>query len=111
MGGDGPRPPAAGPSDPAGGFRDDLRPDSGSALVHDPAHGLTVTVRRHLDNAPVPEWRALVQQAGQPPFTGPTGCGPCTPTSAGEPLLVSVRSDGRLLAFGRSRSSAARVPC
>ena len=28
-------------------------------LVLDPAQGLSVTVRRHLDSSPVPEWRVL----------------------------------------------------
>jgi CelD/BcsL family acetyltransferase involved in cellulose biosynthesis len=94
--------PAAGPSDHAEGSATTSAPsDSGLALVHDPAHGLTVTVRRHLDNAPVPEWRALVQQAGQPPFTGPDWLRAVhAHVGRGEPLLVSVRSDGRLLAFG-----------
>ncbi|MEZ0164635.1 GNAT family N-acetyltransferase [Kineococcus sp. LSe6-4] len=75
--------------------------DPGLHLVHDPAHGLSVTVRRHLDHAPVPEWRALAHRAGQPPFTGPDWLRAVhSHLGRGEPLLVSVRRDGRLLAFG-----------
>ncbi|MBB2900208.1 CelD/BcsL family acetyltransferase involved in cellulose biosynthesis [Kineococcus radiotolerans] len=71
------------------------------ALVRDPAHGLSVTVRRGLEGAPVPEWRALAARAGQPPFTGPDWLRAVhTHLGAGEPLLVSVRRDGRLLALG-----------
>jgi CelD/BcsL family acetyltransferase involved in cellulose biosynthesis len=70
-------------------------------LVHDPAHGLTVTARRDLDNAPVPEWRVLATRAGEPPFAGPDWLRAVhTHLGVGEPLLVSVRRDGRLLAFG-----------
>jgi len=70
-------------------------------LVHDPAHGLTVTARRDLDNAPVPEWRVLAARAGESPFTGPDWLRAVhTHLGVGEPLLVSVRRDGRLLAFG-----------
>jgi CelD/BcsL family acetyltransferase involved in cellulose biosynthesis len=73
----------------------------GLVLVHDPAHGLSVTARRGLDGAPVPEWRVLAARAGQPPFTGPDWVRAVhTHLGVGEPLLVSVRRDGRLLAFG-----------
>ncbi|WP_432543636.1 GNAT family N-acetyltransferase [Kineococcus sp. SYSU DK002] len=78
-------------------------PTTGSdlVLVLDPSHGLSVTARRDLDNAPVPEWRALAARAGQSPFTGPDWLRAVhTHLGAGEPLLVSVRRDGRLLALG-----------
>ncbi|WP_432515203.1 GNAT family N-acetyltransferase [Kineococcus sp. SYSU DK001] len=76
-------------------------PGSDLVLVLDPSHGLSVTARRDLDNAPVPEWRALAARAGQPPFTGPDWLRAVhTHLGAGEPLLVSVRRDGRLLALG-----------
>lgn len=70
-------------------------------LVHNPAHGLSVTARRGLDGAPVPEWRVLAARAGQSPFTGPDWARAVHyHLGVGEPLLVSVRRDGRLLAFG-----------
>ncbi|WP_432564569.1 GNAT family N-acetyltransferase [Kineococcus sp. SYSU DK003] len=73
----------------------------GLALVQDPSHGLAVTVRRGLGSAPVPEWRVLAARAGESPFTGPDWLRAVhRHLGAGEPLLVSVRRDGRLLAFG-----------
>ncbi|MEZ0490901.1 GNAT family N-acetyltransferase [Kineococcus sp. TBRC 1896] len=92
--------PAVGASDvPRGAVT--ASSDPGLALVLDPAHGLSVTVRRHLDSAPVPEWRVLVQQSGHSPFTGPDWLRAVhTHLGRGEPLLVSVRRDGRLLALG-----------
>ncbi|NAZ74869.1 GNAT family N-acetyltransferase [Kineococcus sp. T13] len=70
-------------------------------LVRDPAEGLQVGARRGLAGAPVPEWRVLAARAGQPPFTGPDWLRAVhAHLGAGEPLLVSVRRDGRLLAFG-----------
>lgn len=93
--------PAADASDVPPGSTTSAPSDAGLALVHDPAHGLAVTVRRHLDNAPVPEWRALAQRGGHPPFTGPDWLRAVhAHVGRGEPLLVSVRRDGRLLAFG-----------
>ncbi|WP_380161337.1 GNAT family N-acetyltransferase [Kineococcus sp. R86509] len=80
---------------------EDQRRTDGLALVQDPAEGLSVTVRRGLEGAPVPEWRVLATRAGQPPFTGPDWLRAVhTHLGVGEPLLVSVRRDGRLLAFG-----------
>ncbi|WP_369055956.1 GNAT family N-acetyltransferase [Kineococcus terrestris] len=74
---------------------------SGLALVTDPAEGLRVTVRRELSTAPVPEWRALAAAAGAPPFCGPDWLRAVhTHLGSGDPLLVSVRRQGRLLAFG-----------
>ena len=71
------------------------------ALVRDPSAGLSVTARRGLEGAPVPEWRVLAARAGESPFTGPDWLRAVhTHLGVGEPLLVSVRRDGRLLAFG-----------
>ncbi|MGI4895288.1 MAG: GNAT family N-acetyltransferase [Janthinobacterium lividum] len=71
------------------------------SLVRDPAEGLSVTVRRGLEGAPVPEWRVLAVHAGQSPFTGPDWLRAVhTHLGTGDPLLVSVRRQGRLLAFG-----------
>ncbi|WP_432546799.1 GNAT family N-acetyltransferase [Kineococcus sp. SYSU DK004] len=73
----------------------------GLALVTDPAEGLQVSVRRELASAPVPEWRALAVAAGAPPFCGPDWLRAVhTHLGTGEPLLVSARRQGRLLAFG-----------
>ncbi|WP_205705865.1 GNAT family N-acetyltransferase, partial [Kineococcus indalonis] len=70
-------------------------------LVLDPAEGLQVGVRRTLEGAPVPEWRVLAVHGGHPPFCGPDWLRAVhTHLGAGEPLLVSVRRQGRLLAFG-----------
>ncbi|MCI2239140.1 GNAT family N-acetyltransferase [Paenibacillus sp. TRM 82003] len=74
---------------------------TGLAVVRDPAEGLQVSVRRSLDGAPVPEWRALAVRAGHPPFCGPDWLRAVHEhLGAGEPLLVSVRRQGRLLALG-----------
>ncbi len=101
VGGDGPRPRPPAIRRPRRPVTTSAPSDPGLALVHDPAHGLSVTVRRHLDNAPVPEWRALAHRAGQPPFTGPDWLRAVhAHVGRGEPLLVSVRRDGELLAFG-----------
>ncbi|WP_432491532.1 GNAT family N-acetyltransferase [Kineococcus gypseus] len=71
------------------------------ALVHEPAEGLQVSVRRTLEGAPVPEWRALAVRGGHPPFCGPDWLRAVhTHLGAGEPLLVLVRRQGRLLALG-----------
>ena len=76
-------------------------PASDLELVLDPAQGLDVSVRRDLAGAPVPEWRVLAVAAGQPPFAGPDWVRAVHHhLGTGEPLLVSVRRQGRLLAFG-----------
>ncbi|WP_432484810.1 GNAT family N-acetyltransferase [Kineococcus esterisolvens] len=71
------------------------------ALVRDPSQGLRIGVRRTLEGAPVPEWRVLAHRGGHPPFCGPDWLRAVhTHLGAGEPLLVDVRRQGRLLAFG-----------
>ena len=94
-----PCPPAPGTSSPAA--VPDAAPTAGPTLVRDPAQGLQVTVRRGLAGAPVPEWRVLAVRSGPPPFCGPDWLRAVhTHLGSGEPLLVSVRRQGRLLAFG-----------
>ncbi|MFB9375637.1 GNAT family N-acetyltransferase [Kineococcus gynurae] len=62
---------------------------------------LQVVLRRGLAGAPVPEWRALQVGAGAPPFCGPDWVlAVAAHLGTGEPLLVTVRRQGRLLALG-----------
>ncbi|WP_432535369.1 GNAT family N-acetyltransferase [Kineococcus arenarius] len=86
---------------PRGPVAGDSPDGPGPTLVHDPAQGLQVTVRRSIDGAPVPEWRALAVRGGHPPFCGPDWSRAVHEhLGAGDPLIVSVRRQGRLLAFG-----------
>ncbi|NIZ91323.1 GNAT family N-acetyltransferase [Kineococcus rubinsiae] len=83
----------------------------GLSVVRDPAAGLQVSVRHTLDGAPVPEWRVLAVAAGAPPFCGPDWLlAVHEHLGAGEPLLVLVRRQGRLLALGAFAALAGPRP-
>ncbi len=104
--------PAADASDVPPGSTTSAPSDAGLALVHDPAHGLAVTVRRHLDNAPVPEWRVLAQQGGHPPFTGPDWLRAVhAHVGRGNRCSSASAATAGSSPSAPSRSSVARAPC
>ena len=83
----------------------------GLSVVRDPAEGLQVSVRHTLEGAPVPEWRVLAVAAGAPPFCGPDWLiAVHEHLGRGEPRLVLVRRQGRLLALGAFAALAGPRP-